>query len=33
MADKNQVEQYVETGELDLEEYTYSISFFDLVGL
>jgi hypothetical protein len=33
MADKNQVEQYVETGELDLDEYTYSISFFDLVGL
>jgi hypothetical protein len=33
MADKNQVEQYLETGELDLDEYTYSISFFDLVGL
>lgn len=33
MADKEEIEQYVETGVLDLDDYTYSISFFELVGL
>ncbi|MDT8336961.1 MAG: hypothetical protein RQ856_03940 [Candidatus Izemoplasmatales bacterium] len=31
MADKDQIEAYVDTGTLDLDEYTYTINFWDLI--
>ncbi|MGE4378523.1 MAG: hypothetical protein AB7E16_01265 [Candidatus Izemoplasmatales bacterium] len=32
MANKDDIEAYVDKGELDLDDYTYTISFLDLVG-